>query len=160
MRSRLWHHTGLGPVEIGRRHNFVAATRSFASLERRKTVLPCSCQPLGVEPDGLHLELEWRSEYQWQPLRVGVCVAVRDLGHDTSDEGGEVQTMAEPELGIGVPPLPSILPPSVPAKAARLTVAQESRGAGTLEVVILAEITLIAAFTVAHATSALALAAA
>lgn len=85
-------------------------------------------------------------------------MAVRDVGHDTSDEGGEVQTMAEPELGIGVPPLPGTLPPSVPAKAARLTIAQESRGAGTLEVVVLAEVTLITAFTIAHATSALALA--
>lgn len=66
--------------------------------------------------------------------------------------------MAEPELGIGVPPLPSTLLPSVPVKAARLTITQESRGAGTLEVVVLAEVTLIAAFAIAHATSALALA--
>lgn len=28
-------------------------------LQRRKLVLPCSCQPLGFEPDCLHLEMEW-----------------------------------------------------------------------------------------------------
>lgn len=50
--------------------------------------------------------------------------------------------------------------PSVLVKAAELTIAQESGGAGTLEVVVLAEVTLVAAFAVAHTASALALAAA
>lgn len=42
--------------------------------------------------------------------------------------------------------------------AAELTIAQEPRGTGTLEVVVLAELTLVAAFTIAHALPTLALA--
>lgn len=48
--------------------------------------------------------------------------------------------------------------PKPPAGAAELTIAEEPRGTGALEVVILAKRTLIAAFTVAHAVAALALA--
>lgn len=69
--------------------------------------------------------------------------------------------MAAAELGIGLPPLPSTLRPQCWSRLpAQLTIAQESGGAGTLEVVVLAEVTLVAAFAVAHATPALALAAA
>lgn len=57
------------------------------------------------------------------------------------------------ELGLGEGSLAPVL-----AKAPELTIAQESRGSGTLEIVILAEVTLVAAFTVAHTASTLALA--
>lgn len=69
----------------------------------------------------------------------------------------QTQRVVQTELGgfclYQVPSLPSVL-----VKAAQLTIAQESRRTGTLEVVILAEVTLVAAFTVAHTTSTLALA--
>lgn len=52
--------------------------------------------------------------------------------------------------------VPTPLAPA--ARAAELTVAEEPRDTGTLEVVILAKRTLIAAFAVAHAVAALALA--
>lgn len=42
--------------------------------------------------------------------------------------------------------------------AAELTVTEEPGGAGTLEVVVLAELTLVAAFAIAHAVPTLALA--
>jgi hypothetical protein len=42
------------------------------------------------------------------------------------------------------------------AADAELTIAEEPGGAGTLEVVILAEVTLVAAFTIAHTAPTLA----
>lgn len=126
---------------------------------RRKIVLPCSCHPLGVEPDCLHLEMEWGSELpEAAPGKEECFPGCQGPWSQTLQmREGRYRLWLNPNrggTGGGVLPLPSTLP----THRTELTIAKESRGAGTLEVVILAEVTLVAAFTVAHTTSALALA--
>lgn len=83
---------------------------------------------------------------------------------------GEPQGGLGPNLGILTPGLalhpgqdPQVAlvvlsPPALAAGAAELTVTEDPGGTGTLEVVILAEWPLVAAFSVAHAVATLALA--
>ena len=49
-------------------------------------------------------------------------------------------------------------PPQLPCTAQQLTIAEEAGGAGTLEVVVFAELALVAALAVAHTVPTLALA--
>lgn len=103
------------------------------------------------------------------------------LGTDITDEGSEVQNGAglgagthgggsgvgpqcgDPASGLALSPGPKgrvVLADPSAGTGYELTIAEEPRGSGALEVVILAEVTLVSAFTVAHTAPTLTLPAA
>lgn len=85
-------------------------------------------------------------------LNVGILTPGRALPADLGPDGRSVGWGGAP----GHPPRPAC--PARAAGAAELTVAEESGGAGTLEVVMFTEPPLVAAFAVAHTVATLALA--